>query len=144
VSRPARLRKIVAVETVLVVHLTLLRVGEHVVGFLKLLELFFRGFVTGIEVGMVFARQLAERRTNILGAGFPRYSQQFVIVLFRCRCHDGAAFGAKLIRIGERFAGVRPIMPLQSSLRQTLALTKSMQEEKGILRSFLFLLKTCN
>src|SRR5205823_12766267 len=43
---PAR-RQILAVEAVLVVHLPLFRVGEHVIGFLDLLEFFLRGLVTG-------------------------------------------------------------------------------------------------
>src|ERR1700674_762752 len=64
---------IVAVEAVLVVHLPLLRVGQHVVGFLQLLEFFFRGFVAGIQVGMILARQLAKCRTNILRVCLPRH-----------------------------------------------------------------------
>ena len=80
-------RQILAVEAVLVVHLPLLRVGEHVVGFLDLFEFFFRSLVARIQVGVVFARQLAKRRADILHAGLAWHSQKFVIVLFGCRRH---------------------------------------------------------
>src|ERR1700730_17118796 len=46
-TRPAR-GKVVAVEAVLVVHLPLFGIGEDVVGFLQLLEFFFRGFIARI------------------------------------------------------------------------------------------------
>src|SRR5947199_1011783 len=61
-------RQILAVEAVLVVHLPLLRVGEHVVGFLDLLEFFLRSFIAGVQVGMVFASQLAKSGADILQA----------------------------------------------------------------------------
>jgi hypothetical protein len=78
--------KVIAVEAMLVVHLPLFRIGENVVRFLKLLELFFRGFVARIQVWMVFPGEFPESRTNILHARLPRDSQEFVIVLFRsCR-----------------------------------------------------------
>jgi len=83
---PARW-KVVTVEPVLVVHLPLLGIGENIVGFLQLLEFFFRGFVARIQVRVVFPCQFAKRRTDILGARFARHSQQFVIILFRCRWH---------------------------------------------------------
>src|SRR4029077_15869705 len=67
-------RKVVAVEAILVVHLPLFRIGENVVRFLKLLELFFRGFVAGIQVGMVFPGELPESRTNILHTRLARDS----------------------------------------------------------------------
>src|SRR5258706_10563262 len=92
-TRPAR-RKVVAVEAVLVVNLPLLGIGEDVVGFLQLLEFFFRGFVARIQIGVILPRQLAKRRTDILGARLPRHSQQFVIVLFCCRWHVCSCRGA--------------------------------------------------
>src|SRR5437870_5290063 len=61
-------RQILAVEAVLVVHLPLLRVGEHVVSFLDLLEFFLRSFIAGVQVGMVFASQLAKSGADILQA----------------------------------------------------------------------------
>src|SRR5258708_10505730 len=85
-TRPGR-RKVVAVKAILIVHLPFLRVGEDVVGFLQLLEFFFRGFIARIQIRMIFPRQLAKRRTDILGARLPRHSPQVVIILFRCRRH---------------------------------------------------------
>src|SRR5271169_4515427 len=58
-------RNIVAVKAVLIVHLPLFCVGENVVGFLQLLEFFFGGFITGIQVRMVLAREFAKSRANI-------------------------------------------------------------------------------
>src|SRR5207249_11595367 len=71
-ARPAwsARRKVFAVETVLVVHLPLLGIGEDVVGFLQLLEFFFRRFVSRVQVRVIFPRQLAKCRANILGARF--------------------------------------------------------------------------
>src|SRR5258708_39420785 len=36
---------------------------------------------------MIFPRQLAKGSADIFGARLPRHSQQFVIILFRRRCH---------------------------------------------------------
>src|SRR2546429_2086280 len=85
-TRPARW-KVVTVEPVLVVHLPLLGIGENIVGFLQLLEFFFRGFVAGVQIRVILPRQLAKRRTDISGVGLARHSQQFVIILFCCRRH---------------------------------------------------------
>src|SRR5580692_6561502 len=65
-------RNVVAVEAVLVVHLTFFRVGEDVVGFLQLLEFFLAGFIARVEIGMVFAREFAESRANIFRVGLLR------------------------------------------------------------------------
>src|SRR5579863_3627633 len=65
-------RNVVAVKAVLVVHLAFFGVGEDVVGFLQLLEFFFGGFVAGIQVGMIFAGELAESRANVFRGGFFR------------------------------------------------------------------------
>src|SRR5439155_404906 len=85
-TRPARW-KVVTVEPVLVVHLPLLGIGENIVGFLQLLEFFFRGFVAGVQIRVILPRQLAKRRTDISGVGLARHSQQFVIISFFCRRH---------------------------------------------------------
>ena len=76
------------VESKLVVHLPLLRVRQNFVRFLYLLEFFFRGFVAGIQIGMIFARKFAIRPANFLHRRFARHSQQFVIILFGCRSHS--------------------------------------------------------
>ncbi len=89
--------EIVAVESVLVIHLSLLRVRQHVVRFLQLLEFLFRAFVPRIKVRMILPRQLTKRRTNILRARLSRNSQQFVKILFCRSSHDfRAANGADL------------------------------------------------
>src|SRR5262249_36314917 len=44
--------EVLAVKSVLVVHLPLFRIRQYVVRFLKLLELFFRGLVPRIQVRM--------------------------------------------------------------------------------------------
>jgi len=77
----------VRVESKLVVSLALLGIGENVVRFLNLLEFFFRGLVTGIEVGMILARQAAVGLANILLAGLARDSQKVVVILLGGRCH---------------------------------------------------------
>src|SRR6266704_1356750 len=101
-------RQVLAVEAVLVVHLPLLGVGEHVVGLLDLLEFFFRGFVAGIQVGVVFARHLAEGRADILHAGLARHSQEFVIILF-CRCwHLLCVFSLQLSVFGQTEDAIVP------------------------------------
>ena len=67
-------RQILAVEAVLVVHLALFRIGKHIVGFLDLLELFFRRFVAWIQVRVIFARQPAKRSADVLYAGLTRHA----------------------------------------------------------------------
>src|SRR5207302_9154181 len=68
-------RKVFAVETVLVVHLPLLGIGEDVVGFLQLLNLFFCGLVARVQVRVIFPCQLAKCRANILSTCFSWHSQ---------------------------------------------------------------------
>src|SRR5665647_234835 len=50
----------------LVVLLALLRAGEGLVGLADLLELLLRAFVTGVLVGVVVPRQLAERLLDVV------------------------------------------------------------------------------
>src|SRR5580704_14642540 len=78
---------VVAIKSVLVVHLAFLAIRQHVVRFLQLLEFFFRSLVAGIQVRMIFPRELAKSRTNLLGVRFPRDPQKFVKVLFGSRSH---------------------------------------------------------
>ncbi len=69
VSGPGTARRnIVAVKAVLVIHLALFCIGKNVVRFLQLLEFFFGGFVAGIQVGMVLAREFAESSANVFRA----------------------------------------------------------------------------
>src|SRR5882672_3558438 len=108
-------RNVVAVKAVLVVDLPLLRIGEHVVGFLQLLEFFFRGLVAGIQVRVILPRQLAKRRANILRRRFARHTQQFVIVSFGGCWHACAFSGAKIFAGTPAAAG-----PLRSLLLLSL------------------------
>src|SRR5215472_8116093 len=80
-------RHVVAVEAVLVVHLTFLGIGKNVVGFLELFELFFRSFVAGVQVWVVFAGQLSKRGADIFGAGFARHAENLVVILFCAGSH---------------------------------------------------------
>ena len=64
------------VEAELVVHLALLGVGKNVVGFLNLLEFFFGGFIARIQVGMIFARELAVGLANFFLRGLAGDAQQ--------------------------------------------------------------------
>jgi len=86
--RSTALREVIAIKSVLVVHLALFGVRKYVIRFLQLLEFFFGRFVAGIQIGMVFARKLAKRSANVLAAGLLRHPEQFVIIGFSCRCHD--------------------------------------------------------
>ena len=78
----------VRVEAVLVVHLALARLVEHIVSFLHALEALFRRFVAGVEVGVVFAGQFSVGLTQFLGGGLFVEAQRFVIVV-RGRRHLG-------------------------------------------------------
>src|SRR5260370_1957776 len=78
-SRPARW-KVVAVEAVLVVHLPLFGIGEDIVGFLQLLEFFFRGFVPWIHIREILPRQLDKRRPTILRPPLPPHPPPLVSI----------------------------------------------------------------
>ena len=53
----------------------LLGIGEDVVGLPDFLELGFGRLVAGIEVGMVFLGELAERLADVVLGGGPRHAQ---------------------------------------------------------------------
>src|ERR1700674_5233685 len=69
-------------EAELIVHLAFFGVGEDVVSFLHLLELFFRGFIAGIQVGVIFAGELSVSLPDFFLRGLARDAQQIVVVLF--------------------------------------------------------------
>ncbi len=52
-------RDVIGIETVLIVDLAFFGIAQDIVGLLNLLEAILGGLVTRIEVGMVFASQLA-------------------------------------------------------------------------------------
>ena len=71
---------VVGVEAELVVNLALLGIAENVVRLGEGLELLFRAFVPGIDVGMILARELAERLADVVGRGSFLYAKDGVIV----------------------------------------------------------------
>src|SRR4029077_20630490 len=66
--RPRARLKILAVKSVLVVQLPLLRIRQHVIRFFQLLEFLLRALVSRIQVRVILPRQLAKSRANILRA----------------------------------------------------------------------------
>ena len=74
-------------EAELIVHLAFLCVREDVVSFLHLLELLFRGFVAGVQVGMILARKFPVGLPDFLLRRLAGDAQQFVIILFSCSGH---------------------------------------------------------
>ena len=78
---------IVGVEADLIVDFAFLGIAENVVGFGKRLELLLGRLVPGIDVGMILARQLAERLADLVGRGRLLHAEDFVIVLFCGGCH---------------------------------------------------------
>ena len=69
-----------ACVAVLVVSGFFLFVGKNGIGVLHFFEFFFRRFVIGIAVGMIFHRQLAEGFFNFIIAGAAGHAQRFVKV----------------------------------------------------------------
>src|ERR1035438_2755244 len=80
-SLPGGGSAVFGVEAELVVHGTLLGVAEHVVGFLDVLEAVLGGLVTGVEVRVVFASELAIGLADLLRVGFARYAEGFVVIV---------------------------------------------------------------
>src|SRR5579883_2623342 len=112
-------REIIGVKAVLVIHLALLGVGKNVVGFLKLLEFLLGGFVAGIQVGMVLAREFAESGANVLGSGLARDAKEVVVVLFSRGSHEGSSKGKvkSRKRAGERLRSRSRRQALNQPLR---------------------------
>ena len=65
---------------VLVVQLALLVVGQHLVRFVELLEL----RLVAARVGVVLARELAERLLYLVSRGVARNAERFIVVGSRC------------------------------------------------------------
>jgi hypothetical protein len=79
-GRRLKSARLIPVRAQLVVFFSLLRIAEDLVGFIQLLELFFRRCLVLIDVGMVFARQLSERLANLIVAGGLRDAERLVII----------------------------------------------------------------
>src|SRR6185295_19465237 len=73
---------VVGVKADLVVNLALLGIAQDFVGFGQRLELFLRGLVPRIDVGMILAGKLAEGLADIVRRGGLLHAQDFVIVFF--------------------------------------------------------------
>src|SRR5439155_11531130 len=75
-----------------VILFALVRVADHFVGFVDPLELFFRGFfllVSGLEIRMVLAGELAIRFFNVLVGRVAFDFERLVIAGFCHVCHTG-------------------------------------------------------
>src|SRR5579872_3908442 len=75
-------RTVLRIVADLVVHLLLLWIAQDVVGFLDLLETILRGFVAGIEIGMMLARKLTVSLADIVRGGVPFHPESFVKIHF--------------------------------------------------------------
>src|SRR5581483_1361122 len=65
-TRPRARETVRRIEAVLVVHLALLRIAQNVICFLYVLETLFGRFITGIQIRMILARQLAIRFADFI------------------------------------------------------------------------------
>src|SRR5262245_1316103 len=94
--RPSRRRREIGpglpVGAELIVAFAFFRIGEDFVGLTDLLELFFRRFVVGINVRMVFAREFAIRLLNLVRGRCARDAQSLVIVV-KLYCHKQGLAG---------------------------------------------------
>ena len=64
----------------LVVFPAFLRIAEHLVGLVDLLELLLGRLLVLGHVRVVLARQLAERLLDVLGAGIARHAENRIVV----------------------------------------------------------------
>ncbi len=93
-------RDVVGIEAVLIVNLALLRFAQDIVRFLHFLETLLSGFVARVQIGMVFARQLAVRFADLVFFGAARHAQRFVIIGFACGWHKRVV-GYWLLVVGD-------------------------------------------
>ena len=75
-------RLIYARMSVLVVGASFLRIGDNLVGFLSLLELFFCSGIVRISIRMVLHRQLAIGFLDFVVGGVSIYAKNFIVVAF--------------------------------------------------------------
>ena len=73
-------------KTVLVIPRPLVGIGQHLVGFSGLLELFLGGLVAGVAVGVVFHGGLAVGLLYVVGAGVLINAQHLIVISFGI-CH---------------------------------------------------------
>src|SRR5438309_6716920 len=71
--------------TVLIVGRALVRVGEHLAGFLRLLEGLLRVPIVGVAVGVIFHREPAVGLLDLGLSRRPRYVEYLVVIALRHR-----------------------------------------------------------
>src|SRR5882672_4757260 len=76
------------VLAVLIIEFAILGFGKYVIGFLQLLELFFRSLVAGVQVGMKLAREFAIRLFDLVVRGTALDAEHLVVVF----CLDSHGF----------------------------------------------------
>src|SRR5579875_117101 len=76
------------IEPVLIVHLALLGVAQHVIGFLHVLEALFGGLVARVQIGMILPCQFPVRFADFIGGSALGDPEGFVIIVFGCRWHS--------------------------------------------------------
>ena len=59
-----------------------LRIAQDIVGFLDVFEAVFGGFIAGVEIGMIFARELPVGLADIVFRGGALYPERFIVVVF--------------------------------------------------------------
>src|SRR6185369_3481964 len=74
------------VVAVLVIKLSILRVGKYVISLLQSFELFFGILVTGVQVRVKFARQFSISLLDLILRRVPLYAEDLVVI-FRFRSH---------------------------------------------------------
>jgi len=74
--------EVFGVETVLIVHASLLGITQHIIGLLDSLEPLLGGFVSGIYVGVIFSRQAPVCLFDLRLLSVPRDTQNGVIIFF--------------------------------------------------------------
>ena len=84
----AELLSLLPVRSQLIVHLALLGILQHVIGFVDFLEFFFGIFVTRIEVRVVFSCKFLKGPGDGVLVSGPVHAKHFVIILIGC--HDSS------------------------------------------------------
>ena len=97
-----------AIKAKLVVTGALIRVGQHLIGFVQFLEAGFRFLVVGVQVGVAFLRLLAVGAFNVLIRRVFIDTQHFVIIaLVRHVCSPLIDNPAFCIAHAEKFASMK-------------------------------------
>src|ERR1700736_5568743 len=97
-------RRFPSIRTQIVVFAAILRIAENLVRFVDLLEFFLRvPFVFG-DIRMILTGQFSESLLDILRAGIPRYTQDFVIV-FELNRHADLLLEGHFASHRSRFRG---------------------------------------